>query len=213
MNTHNYLRPKWAGQTWTNFSKIVVFFLLFISLKSTAQVDLTSTGGTTTGTFTTLKGAFDAINAGTHTGVISIEITGNTTETVTAQLNASCSGSAVYTGVSIYPTQSGLQIAINSSSATLIRLEGANNVTFDGRVNQIGTTVDLEIINTSTRANANIFEFINGASNNIIEYCLRGFGTKAMFNFGTTSSSNGNNNNIIRKNKLTNNGGDNYFEL
>ncbi len=213
MNTHNYLRPKWAGQTLTNFSKIVVFILLFISLKSTAQVDLTSTGGTTTGTFTTLKGAFDAINAGTHQEVITIEITVNTTETATAELIASGTGSANYSAVDIYPTQSGLRITINSTSATLIRLNGADNVTFDGRVNRTGTSVDLEIVNTSTSANANIFEFINGASNNIIEYCLRGFGTKAMFNFGTTSISNGNNNNIIRKNKLTNNGGDNYFEL
>lgn len=195
--------------------------LLLLALSSSfmaiaQNVDVTATAGTASGSYSNLKGAFDAINAGTHQGAITIAIVGNTTETATAALNASGSGSASYTGVSIYPTQSTLRIAISSSSATLIRLDGASNITFDGRVNQTGTAVDLEIVNTSTSANANIFEFINGASNNIIEYCLvrgRGFGTKSMFNFGTTSSSNGNNNNIIRNNKLTHNGGDNRYDF
>jgi hypothetical protein len=39
-----------------------------------AQVSLTATSGTVTGSFTTLKGAFDAINMGIHMGVIVINI-------------------------------------------------------------------------------------------------------------------------------------------
>ena len=66
---------------------------MFVGQQSFAQVSVTATAGTTGPTaYTTLKGAFDAVNAGTHQGVITIAITGNTTETATAALNASGSG-------------------------------------------------------------------------------------------------------------------------
>ena len=59
-----------------------------------AQVDVTSTGGTPSASYTTLKSAFDAINAGTHTLVITIGISANTTETDSAVINGSGTGSA-----------------------------------------------------------------------------------------------------------------------
>ena len=50
-------------------------FLLTGSLAGYAQaVTLTATSGTASGSFTTLKGAFDAINKGTHKGDIVINI-------------------------------------------------------------------------------------------------------------------------------------------
>ena len=52
---------------------LLVFFVVG-SLAGMAQVSLTATSGTVTGSFTTLKGAFDAINMGTHMGVIVINI-------------------------------------------------------------------------------------------------------------------------------------------
>src|SRR5689334_2595081 len=58
-------------------------------------VSVTATAGTTGPTdYATLKLAFDAINAGTHQGVITIIIVGDTTETAPAVLNASGSGAA-----------------------------------------------------------------------------------------------------------------------
>jgi hypothetical protein len=45
--------------------------------------------------YATLKDAFDAINAGTHTGVINIGVCGDTTETAPAVLNASGGGAAI----------------------------------------------------------------------------------------------------------------------
>ena len=54
--------------------------------------------------YATLKDAFDAINAGTHTGVINIGVCGDTTETASAVLNASGVGAASYTLVLITPT-------------------------------------------------------------------------------------------------------------
>src|ERR1051325_2151986 len=46
--------------------------------------------------YPTLKAAFDAINAGTHQSLITIWILGNTSETASAVLNASGTGSASY---------------------------------------------------------------------------------------------------------------------
>lgn len=62
-----------------------------------------STGGTPRVGYNTLKAAYDAINAGTHTGAVTIKIYANTTETATATLNANGVGAASYTSVSIVP--------------------------------------------------------------------------------------------------------------
>jgi len=56
--------------------------------------------------YATLKEAFDAINAGTHTGVINIGVCGDTTETLPAVLNASGVGAANYTLVLINANRS-----------------------------------------------------------------------------------------------------------
>jgi hypothetical protein len=94
-----------------------------------------------------LKDAFDKINDGTHTGVIEFRINASTTETASAVLNGSGSGSANYTSLTIYPTVTGIIITGNLA-ASLIDLNGADNVTFDGRVNATGSAKDLTITNT-----------------------------------------------------------------
>ncbi|MEZ4738894.1 MAG: hypothetical protein R2818_05930 [Flavobacteriales bacterium] len=105
-----------------------------------AQVDLTATGGVLNQSYTTLKGAFDAINAGTHTGVISIGISANTTETATASLNNSGAGSANYTSVSIAPT-GGARVISGSIASAIVKLNGVDNVTIDGRTpGPVGTS-------------------------------------------------------------------------
>jgi hypothetical protein len=63
---------------------------------STGPVTVTASAGTPGPTdYPTLKAAFDAINAGTHQGVINIFILGDTTEAASAALNASGSGGAL----------------------------------------------------------------------------------------------------------------------
>jgi len=89
-------------------------------------------------TYTTLKAAFDAINTGTLTGVINLEIAANTTETVVAALNTSGSGSANYTSIKIYPVGGARTIGSNISSPT-VRFDGGDNVTIDGSVGGSGT--------------------------------------------------------------------------
>ena len=78
----------------------LLLFIAFFTSAVSAQVSVTATAGTVgPTTYTTLKLAFDAINAGTHQGAVAISINANTTETATATLNASGSGSASYTSV------------------------------------------------------------------------------------------------------------------
>ncbi|MFN5441522.1 MAG: hypothetical protein ACK5AR_06690, partial [Flavobacteriia bacterium] len=59
-------------------SVLAVLTLMVSNLQ--AQVAVTATAGTATGTYTTVSAAFAAINAGTHQGVINITISANTTE-------------------------------------------------------------------------------------------------------------------------------------
>src|SRR3954470_22408754 len=56
------------------------------------------------GSYPTLKAAFDAINAGTHTGTVTVSVVADTSEAASAVLNASGTGSASYTSISITPS-------------------------------------------------------------------------------------------------------------
>jgi hypothetical protein len=117
---------------------VTLFFLAALfTLPASAQVSVTATAGTTGPTaYTTVKGAFDAINIGTHAGNIVITVNANTTETATASLNASGSGSANYTAVLIKPGTGTTPVIIgNISSGPVIKLHGSNNVTIDGSNN------------------------------------------------------------------------------
>lgn len=113
-----------------------------------AQISLSATSGTTTGTYTTLMNAFEAINAGTHQGAITINITANVTETATAVLNVS-GGVSNYTSILIKPA-AGVDATISGSNSTgIIRINGGDNVTIDGSNNGTSSR-NLTISNTYT---------------------------------------------------------------
>jgi len=177
--------------------------LVVVTVITTVEVNATS--GTTLMYYTTLKGAFDAINAGTHQGTITIKINGSTTETATAVLNASGTGSASYTSVTLYPTASSLVIT-GALTTPLVQLNGADNMTIDGRVNQSGSS-NLIISNTSTGVGARTIELINSSQNNNIQYCIiNGAGTTAtqgVINLSTSSSGTGNDGNYVQYCKIT----------
>ena len=132
--------------------RMLYVFLFIVSFNNSyAQVDVAATAGTPAGTYTTLKGAFDAINTGTHQGNIAIGISANTTETASAVLNGSGAGLASYTAIIISPSADGVVI----SGATLggkgvIELNGADNVTINGdNPNTPGINRNLEVRNTA----------------------------------------------------------------
>ena len=176
----------------------------------TANTDATKTVGPSGADYTTLKSAFDAINAGTLTGVITLQIIGSTTETSSAVLNASSSGSANYTSVNIYPTTTGLSISGNLGGVPIINLNGADNVTIDGRVNATGFTRDLTIIHSSTDGNSSTIMFTNDATYNIVKYCfIKGstIGERGILYFSPTATTTGNSHNTVDHNEITNYGG------
>ena|GEM_PF-951585 len=137
------------------FAKLLLGVLfVFGILQTEAQVSVTATAGTTGPTaYTTLKFAFDAINAGTHQGAIVVSITANTTEgTTPATLNSSGAGSASYTSINIRPTTDGVSVSGNPVTGFgVIQLKGADNVTIDGdNPNTGGTNRNLTVNNTTT---------------------------------------------------------------
>ncbi|MBK8287193.1 MAG: hypothetical protein IPK97_21300 [Ahniella sp.] len=162
-----------------------------------AQINLSATAGTPAASYTTLKGAFDAINAGTHQGAIAISVTGNTTELATAVLAASGSGAATYSGLAITPSGGATRGIGGSLPGPLIDLDGADNVTING-LNSGGNA--LILTNLDTSATASTLRFINDASNNnISNVTLRGSGTDitqgvVVLSTGTTT---GNDNNSV----------------
>ncbi len=145
---------------------------------STASpVEIESTGGTMTPTgYATLKAAFDAINAGTHTGSINVKVCGDTTETATASLDASGVGSTSYTDVTVRPVGGArtIQGSLSGTSAgAIVKLNGADNVTIDGRQGGTGTARDLTIKNNSNATGAAAVWLSSlaagaGATNNVI---------------------------------------------
>ena len=127
-------------------------FLLFGNKNVSAQVSLTATSGTLTGSYTTLKAAFDAINLGTHQGAIVINISANTTEGITpATLNSKDADPASYTSILIQPAVDGVSISGNPAAGFgVIHLNGADNVTINGdNPNTAGTNRNLTINNTA----------------------------------------------------------------
>ena len=192
------------------FQKVIIT-ILFIGLATLANAQTIKTVGVTGADYSTLKGAFDAINSGTLTGSITLQVIANTTETTTAVLNATASGTANYTAVNIYPTVSGLTITGNIAGP-MIRLNGASNVTIDGSVNGLGAATDMIISNTSTStsttAGTSAIQLYGDATYNTIKYSnIQGSGNATIFNgiimFVGVGTGTGNNNNTISNNNIS----------
>ena len=187
----------------TNNASLATVFNYTVTA-SANNVEVYATGGTLYAAYTTLKGAFDAINASVHTGSINIRINANTAEgTTPATLNSSGAGAASYTAINIRPTAD--NVTISGSPATglgIIQLNGADNVTIDGdNPNSAGTNRNLTITNTvaATTATTTVIRvlahasFITSADNNTIKNCVitgSATGRNASGNTSTTGSEN-----------------------
>ena len=171
-----------------------VFILAFTGM-TVAQVSLTATVGTLSGSYTTLKGAFDKINDGTHRGVIAITITANTTEAASPVLMASGTGSASYSSVSIQPSGGGARTVSGTIAGSLVYLNGADYVTIDG-LNSGGNSLTFE--NSSTSTSASTMRFGNGATYNTITNCsIKGSTGYNNANSVVTFAAGANTNNLI----------------
>lgn len=137
-----------------------VYLLLLAVLLMTAvkaQVSVTATAGTTGPTsYTNLSSAFAAINAGTHQGAITVDISASFTDAAVAVLNSSGAGSATYTSVLVRPSADNVTISYAAASGRgVIELNGADNVTIDGdNPNSGGVNRNLTITNTASATTA-----------------------------------------------------------
>ncbi len=155
--TSSFVRRMTAGRSFSAL-RTATFAALLLSLSlfansAFAQVDVTATAGTPAASYTTVKGAFDAINLGTHQGAIVVAISGDTTEgTTPATLNSTGAGAASYTSLVLRPTADGVSISGNPAQGFgVIQLNGADNVTLDGdNPNSAGINRNLVVVNTST---------------------------------------------------------------
>ncbi|MFA5511649.1 MAG: right-handed parallel beta-helix repeat-containing protein, partial [Candidatus Kapaibacterium sp.] len=173
-------------KVFTRYAILMLFLLSSLSLYGQVEIEGTS--------YSRLSLAFNAINSGTHTGDIEILITDSFTETSTAILQPSGSGSADYNSVTIYPTTT-CTIQGNLSTG-IIQLQGADYVTIDGRAYQSGSTRNLTIKNNSTSGPVvRIDSLTSGdpADYNKVSYCNLIGGSKTSSNvwcvsLGTSSS-------------------------
>ncbi len=153
----------------------------------------------TTGNYTTLKSAFDAINANGLSGNLELQIISNITETAEASLNqwVDCAGVNGYS-ITIYPTGATRTIS-GSITTSLITFNGADRVTFDGRLNQSGAANSLILSNTNTGGST--LKFINDACMNTISYTtLKGVYSTDLYNgvvYFSSGSTTGNDKNSI----------------
>lgn len=130
-----------------------------------------TTGNVGPTVYANLKTAFDAINVGTHTGSITINVTGDTyVINATASLNASGSGLASYSAILIQPNGGAarsISAGFSSGGSSTINLNGADNVTING-LNTGGNSLTISNTNTSNTSGTSTIRLIGGATNNLI---------------------------------------------
>jgi hypothetical protein len=151
---------------------------------------------------TNAGGIFQAINSATLSGNLVINITGDlTAETGTFALNQWAEEGAGNYTVTISPSAAVVRnITGSNAGSALIRFDGADRVTIDGRFG--GTGSYLRFLNTSNTAPT--IGYINDAQNNTLRNSIIESGNTATSTtlggavlFGTTTGVNGNDNNTI----------------
>lgn len=206
------------------FTLLFLSCILFLS-PTQAQVSVTATGtGPGPTTYTDFTTAFAAINAGTHTGAITVTVTANFSQSTIGSLSASGTGAASYTSVLIKPAASTSPVITSTADLTAtIKLDGADNVTIDGSNN--GTTSrDMTFQNSNTAGSGQAVNIwiasngTNGATNNVIKNCkilgssyslgaaymgvciLSTYNTMNGYWQAASASTGANNNNLIQNN-------------
>ena len=176
----------------------VIFITLFSGAAAQAQVSIGATN------YTTLKAAFDDINAGNKTGAVAVTISASTTETASATLCASGGSGFATTACAASLTSSYTAVSITATAAAtvsgnfvgpLVEFDGADNVTLDG-----ANLLTISNSDTTNLASAAI-RFVNAATGNTVKNAtVQGSSSgRGAINFDTdgATTSTGNSNNSV----------------
>lgn len=195
------------------FSLLAIIAVISLCEQTTLTQNVNVSGALVgNGTYATLSAAFTAINGGLQTGAnILVSIDNNTVETSTAALNAG-------TWASLNISPSGIYSISGSIVGAIIKLNGADNVTIDGRI--LGSGRNLTVQNTNTSASTAAIWLSSlgagaGCTNNIIRnleiLCGTNPVTSANATYGiimcgttisTTSNGDDNDNNTFTENRI-----------
>lgn len=180
-----------------NLGLKAVLLGIIISAAVAVQAQVTVAGSTgADGPYTTLKGAFDALNANSNqTGnTITISLTASTTETLPAVLNAATGGA--WTSLTISPSGGNAVTVSGALAFPLVALNGADNVTIDGlNTGNNSLTISNAFAGPS---GAPTLLFYADATNNTIQKCTIEGSSKATsyatiaFAAGVTTGNDGN---------------------
>lgn len=190
-------------------------YTIAVSLSGTINVGTGQTYTSLTGN--DKNGLFKAINTGDLSGNLTVNIVSDMNETGAVALNQWIeTGGSGYT-VTIQPSATTNRNISGSYPGGLIRLNGADRVTIDGRYGGDGNY--LSFTNTSTSANSAVFQIISlgagaGATDNTIRNCniMAGANGSAANTFGiyaagatisTTGTGNDNDNLTIAENRIS----------
>jgi hypothetical protein len=179
----------------------------------------TYTVGTTSGTFPTLKSAFDSLNVSAVTGNVVLSILNEgTIESATAELNEIVSSGGGPYSITIKPASGATPTILTNLFGFNIKFNGTDNVTIDGSNSAGGTSRDLTIMNITQTTNSGAIWVASlgtnaGAENITIKNCNLIAGradtnnTFGIFAAGQAITSTGtgahNNNLVIENNSFT----------
>lgn len=133
-------------------------------IEASNVVNVLSSGMANGSGYPNLYEAFNDINAGNHgSGSITVNINCNTIEPNNAVLNG-----GVFASCLIKPTAN-VSVTASSGAEKLIVLNGAENVTIDGRIDQTGDK-ELKFINGNSTNATSCISLLNGAADNNIQF-------------------------------------------
>ncbi len=171
-------------------------------------VEVEATGGTNAA-YATLGAAFAAINAGTHTGTITIDVCGDTTENGFGDVKRERFGRGfLYVNRHCSGGRRGTD-DFGNLALPLIDFNGADNVTIDG-VNANGNALTISNTNAGAVSTTSTIRFIGGATSNTITRAsiLGSFSGALATNGGNiffstdANTTDGNDNNTISNNNI-----------
>ncbi|MEO6719009.1 MAG: hypothetical protein ABIN67_01545 [Ferruginibacter sp.] len=148
---------------------------------------------------TKADGLFAAVNSAGLMNNVTVNIVSDITEDGANALNQWSEFGVGNYALTIQPDAATLRTISGNVVAGLIRLDGANRVTIDGRFGGSGSYLGFKNTNTpGTTGTA--FTFLNGASNNTIKYTdVKAYtdANNGVIHFGTSVVAGGNSSNLI----------------